>query len=121
MSYEISAPEDGEYLLIKWSGSASAEETKRAGIEGFERATAEGISRVLVDVTDVTEQPSITDQYSATVANSSLGPRQPRCALLGRPDQTNDLSFMETVGRNRGMRIRVFTDKSEALAWLMQT
>ena len=41
-----------------------------------------------------------------------------RGALLARPDQMDDVKFMETVARNRGMNIWAFDNKEDALAWL---
>lgn len=120
MSYEVSVPEGCEYVLVKWSGTAPVEETQRAGIDAINRVNAEGFSRILVDVTDVTQKRSVLDQYTATDKNSKLSSPRPRCALLGRPDQESELGFVETVGRNRGMVLRAFTDRTEALAWLME-
>ena len=120
MPYEISVPEGSEYVLVRWSGRAAADEVKSAGVEAIRRVIAEGFSRVLVDVTDLTEKRSFLDQYTTTDANAKLGPPRPRCALVGRSDQESEIGFVETVGRSRGMPIRAFTERAEAIAWLMQ-
>lgn len=118
--YEISLPEEGGFALVKWRGAATPAEIERSGVEVIDLAAKEGLSRVLVDVVDISNRLSVTDLFLSTVAHSRLGPPRPRAALLGRTDQQRELNLIETVAFNRGMPIKAFTDADDAMAWLMK-
>ena len=39
-------------------------------------------------------------------------------AIVGDPRFIDDAEFRETVAVNRGLQVRVFSEKGKALAWL---
>jgi hypothetical protein len=116
--YEVSLLENGPCAAVKWSGEISSPEIQTSSAEIIGRAMLEGFKKVIVDVSAVTNRLSLTELFFTTEAQSKLGPPRPRTAVVGRPDQEADLRFIENVGINRGMPIRVFTSEPEAWDWL---
>jgi hypothetical protein len=120
MPYEITTRDDDHYEVVKWTGNATREELLASGVEAVELAGRLGIQRILIDVVDVANRLNVTELFLATDAHSKLGPPRPRAALLGRSDQERELRFIETVGFNRGMPIKAFTDEKQAMSWLLR-
>lgn len=120
MPYEISIPPEGGYALIKWSGQISSEAIRQSGIDGIEFVLKEGLTRIFIDVTEVTNRLSVTELFLTTTEHSKLNSPRPKTALLGRSDQERELSFVETVAYNRNMRLKAFTDRDDAMSWLMK-
>jgi hypothetical protein len=54
------------------------------------------------------------------MAAASLAGGVGRMAALARPDQIDPQRFGETVARNRGMNIRIFSELQPALSWLLE-
>ena len=119
MPNDISSSGVGAYAIIRWRGEITPQAIEASGLEAIERAAAEDIRRILVDVSAITNRLGATDLFLTTEAHSRLGPPRPRTALLGRPDQAEDLRFIEDVGVNRGMPLKAFTAKEDALNWLL--
>lgn len=74
-----------------------------------------GITNILVNSTKETSLPSIAKIYNF----SSNLPRSIRFAVIAEEDQStiHDLHFLETVAKNRGFLVQIFTSKNEALKW----
>jgi hypothetical protein len=89
-----------------------------SGIDALTLAAKQNVSKVLIDVSDVQNRMSTLELHANTAEHSRLGPPRPRAALVGRPDQAQDLNFVRNVGSNRGMPIEAFTNMADALAWL---
>jgi len=77
------------------------------------------INKVLVDTTQVTSIPSITEIYD------TMGSKLPlsfRVAIIVSADQNNiraDMLFAEDVARNRGRNLFIFDEEEKALEWLL--
>jgi hypothetical protein len=118
MTYEIAFDPAAGHAVLTHSGPISSEDIRAAGIDLIARATKEGFTRVLVDVSAIVNELPATELFLRTEEHSRLGPPRPRVALIGREDQERDLGFIENVAVNRGMPLRAFVDKSLALEWL---
>jgi len=75
-----------------------------------------GHNKILVDTT---KQEKMPDTISIFQLFSNF-PKEFMCALLLNryQDTEDDLSFVENVGANRGVRLQLFYDKEKALEWL---
>jgi hypothetical protein len=80
-----------------------------------------GIDRVLVDATAAVKAPSELPLYEhgRSLAENGI-PRSIRYAILVSRDVEEDVRFLETTSRNRGVDMRVFKSRDEALSWLME-
>jgi hypothetical protein len=75
-----------------------------------------GADKVLVDTTEIEELPGSISLYSLF----SEYPYHIKTALVNSQKNLifNDLYFAESVAQNRGIKVRAFLEKEEALKWL---
>jgi hypothetical protein len=75
-----------------------------------------GIMSLLVDAREIDSMPSIVDVFELTCDF----PRNLKIAVLlpGKDDPAEKLQFGENVGYNRGIPVRLFKSKSDAVEWL---
>lgn len=76
-----------------------------------------GFIRVLVDTTKEKSFPDIWKSFNF----ASKMPRGMQFALISKEGQftKEHVHFVETVARNRGLSVKEFHSKSEALEWLL--
>ncbi len=76
-------------------------------------------NRILVDATALTALIPVLQLYEiGTYMAKQIEGRYIRAAVIANPEQIYPDRFFETVARNRGMDLRVFTSSVEAQAWL---
>jgi hypothetical protein len=75
---------------------------------------------VLVDVRGLKGRLNVLDSYLVVtqVFEQLRGHGLLKAAILDSRDPSLRIRFIETVALNRGFNFRVFTSRSEALAWL---
>lgn len=99
------------------------QEVKDSTSEGLVIATEKGTNRFLVDLSNMTHSRSILDVYSIGDMFSSMdikrGIRQ-AVILSKKTSAQKNTFFYETALRNRGFDVKVFKDRIEAIAWLLQ-
>ena len=105
------------FVRITVSGPSTGARLRRL----LERVVAEsesrGMARVLVDGREVPPPIPTTDKYDIGVATARALDSRTKLAVLGRPVIIDH--FFETVARNRGANVGVFTDEKAALEWLV--
>jgi hypothetical protein len=87
-------------------------------VTGFDTA---GKYHVLVDTRGADVRLSTTEIYElgVTVAAEPDLAGKKKFALLVPPEEKVNADFFETVSRNRGANLRVFTDFETAITWLI--
>jgi len=118
MSYEVSVPPESDFVQVRWTEAPTSSAMQRVGVEALKCAEEHSLSRMIVDLSDVTSHLEVGVLYLGTADHALLGPPRPRVALLGRSDQWRELELVENTGANRGMPIRSFVDRASALEWL---
>ena len=78
-----------------------------------------GWNKLLIDTTTSESKISDLDNYEITIDHDSYLPRTLRTAIVHLPSEIETLKFIENVGVNRGMNMRLFTNEREALDWLL--
>jgi hypothetical protein len=105
------------FVRITVSGPSTGARLRRL----LERVVAEiesrGMARVLIDGREVPPPIPTTDKYDIGVAVARALDARTKLAVLGRP--VNIDHFFETVARNRGANVGVFTEEKAALEWLV--
>jgi hypothetical protein len=120
MPYRIEAIREEGYILVAHHGESTVDEIEEARHKVLEFSVEQRLSRVLVDVRGVINTLSTSDHFLVTEGHAKLDSHRPRAALIGRPDQRDDLKFIETVAVNRGMPLKAFSTKEDALKWLLE-
>jgi hypothetical protein len=104
-----------------YAGVVVAAEFERSVELAIELARSRASFRFLSDLTALDEGPSPGDLFAMIRLLENRGlPRTLREALVVTPDSPDpgDARFYEDVCRNRGWDIRIFPDRTSALAWL---
>jgi hypothetical protein len=115
--FEIRVTKDSGFLRVTLRGPAT-----RPNLLGvLERVLAEtkleDTWRVLVDGTGVLAPLGTILKYELGIELARIADRRMTMAVVGRPEAVDH--FFETVARNRGGSVRVFTDETAALHWLL--
>ena len=99
------------------------EEMKTKASEAVELGVQKGTNLFLVDCTHLKKGGSIVQLYSIgdyyEKLDIGLGTKQ-AVVLSEAVEPQRDIRFYETAIRNRGYDVRVFADRSEAIAWLVR-
>lgn len=119
MAFKIKVNTEEGYILVRHYGATDLNEYIEVGEKAQQVAIDNRVGKILVDVTGITGEASISDLFSSTKHHAETTSVKPKLALYGRQDQKSELEFVETVGTNRGMPIKSFMDRNAALAWLL--
>lgn len=85
----------------------------------FQACAAHGCRRVLLDHSRLDYHTDILVEHSAGESVARLTPRDIRLASIAPSSTLPHPCHFETVAVNRGVRMHVFWDREEALAWLL--
>jgi hypothetical protein len=75
-------------------------------------------TRVLFDLREAEIAASTMETFHTAAFPESWGWKRIYKAAVIYSEVTEDERFLETVGVNRGIRIKVFSDMDEAISWL---
>ena len=112
----IRVNEDRGVIEVQSYGMVSEEDIAGSITQVRHLFHSKGMSKILVDTTQQKTMPSTIGIYELF----STFPPELRLALLTQKSQATaeDLLFAETVGMNRGVRVKIFHEKEAALQWL---
>lgn len=121
MSYTINLSDDGKYIILIVQGEINRQIAIPQNQEAHALGKQKGINRYLVDLTAARNTDPIPDQYDFAYKDMQQAEgidHLARVALLVAPgDHSHD--FIETVARNAGHDVKIFTDRTLALAHLL--
>ncbi|MFZ5996822.1 MAG: hypothetical protein ACOYW7_04970 [Nitrospirota bacterium] len=120
MNYKIEYKREFNYVSLLFMGVLDMDEARACRDKLHEVLLAYSCTRVLVDTTKVTAKLSIVEEYELTKELRYELPSSVSIALIVPQEGVTDGGFIENVAVNRGVRLRAFTEKDEALAWLMK-
>lgn len=113
-------PREG-YLFARATGIRTHHSVASLTETIFEKAVELGLSKLLVDVSDLEGTLSVLDSYSLVTA--VFKPIRWRgitkAAVVDGSGSRIQMAFSELVARNRGYNYRIFNDEEEAIEWLL--
>ena len=117
-SYRIAEYEPDLWEVV-YFGEINAEIRNQALSDWLSLVNKSKLKGVYVDFQQATLRMSTVDEY-AFAERIAAAPIliQARHALLHRPEDVHLNRFVETVARNRGREVRIFSEKEEMLEWL---
>ena len=121
MTVSIHLPEGANHIEATYSGRLTREELETSVRRGIAAAQTSGRRRFLTDCRELGGGHSVTDLYLLANELQSCGMASEfREALLlpDNPETAGLVTFWETACANRGLVVRVFTDRIRALDWL---
>jgi hypothetical protein len=113
--------EDAGVVEMVYVGETSQAETDAAMVEAGMVGVEKLVGRFLVDAREVEGLGSAFDVLAIADFLSSLPPGviEREAVVLPRdPGAAEQMEFFETAARNRGLNVRVFRAREDALAWL---
>jgi hypothetical protein len=122
MDFELDFTQGEDYLFVSVAGERTADNVLKITMAIMSECEQTGLDRVLVDVRALAgalltmnayELPA--DEYPRIRDSNILK----KAAILDREDAIERGKFFETVARNRGFNIGVFTDMESAREWLL--
>lgn len=119
MSYEISIAENGKYVRVKVTAAITTELARQFSIDASSYGAKNDLKRYLFDVREARNVAStlLNYQYAHKEMADMKLDKTARSAILVSPaDKSHD--FIETLSRNAGYNVRLFTDEAAAIAWL---
>lgn len=121
MSWDLDVVGSEGILQITAHGVMDAGKVRQMAAEAVASGLNHGLNRVLVDSRDMTLEMTTLAIYNLPKTLMELGlERTDRVAHVVSPNGpgNRDLEFYETVSRNRGLQVRLFSDQDAALDWL---
>jgi hypothetical protein len=121
MDSQITPSTDGKFITIKIKGDITRQDAMRVNLEAHALGRQLQIRRYLVDVTEARHSSSVVDDYE--FANQDMQQTEgidqyARVAtLVSAGDHSHDI--METVARNAGLDVTLFTDPDQAKRFLL--
>jgi hypothetical protein len=106
------------FLLVRHEGEVTASEARAARMEAIGLVRENRISRIVVDLREVTGEADSDELRLVMEGNAEVKPPRPHAAVIVREDQYPKLRFIEDFAVSRGMPIRVFVAENEAMSWL---
>ena len=112
MECRISLSEDRNYIVLKVTGSFTAQSFMKFIVESHRLGQEMDIHRYLVDATEARNVDSAFGNYKFAYEDMESTPGIDRLArvagLVSPGDHSHD--FVETVSTNAGMSLKLFTD-----------
>lgn len=119
MSYTISTSDNRKFLRVHVEGDFSTAGAREWSAELREAGRTQGIRRFLIDARSSRNISTVLENYQYAYTNSHelALEKNVRVAILTSPDDRSH-DVVETLMRNAGYNVRVFSDESAAIAWL---
>jgi hypothetical protein len=112
----ISCP---DFVRVDAAGTLDAAATRACLREIVEACVSTGVRRALLDVRDITEAPTPSQLFWIADELPDLGfSRLERVAIVYTDRGQGRAAFFATTARNRGFKVREFTEFEEAFNWL---
>jgi len=121
MPFNIKAIENGKYVLVEHHGFVTVTELEEGRSSAKKLLTEKNWSKVLFDVTGMTNNLSIINIYHLTKSHQHVFDVLDRIGLLVSPipERKQNSRFIENIAANRGVNLKVFFDAEQARSWLI--
>jgi len=122
MSYRIAPSKDGRYIILTVEGAVTRQTAMQQNVEAHALGSQLGLNCYLCDMRSARNIESPLSGYQFAyedMQKTSAIDRNARVAILVSPeDHSHD--FIETVARNSGLRVALFTQYEEAVRYLIE-
>jgi len=123
MPWNITYLESLRIVKTVYTEPVTLEELVNAAVAALNTAREKDTHFFLGDCTDLTENGSVLDILKLGEFLESLKSdwniKEAVIAPKNRKNVIEDLSFFETVTKNRDIKLRLFMDEDEAITWLV--
>ncbi len=120
MSDQVEIVKKNNYLHVTVSGIFSPELSEDSIDAMVAAGKKEDCINILFDIRPMTGEIGVLDRFESGRYGALMIPRNFKIAMLGSKDQISPDNFFQTVARNRGVNLKVFSEIENALEWLMR-
>lgn len=119
MPEEVYIDKNAGVITIRSWGRVSEQEIYNSKETVKNLSEESGLNRLLVDARERTGYPGVGALYHfvGSIASNALL-RQVRSAIVISEESTDESEFIENTAYNRGVNIKLFQTKEEAINWL---
>ena len=122
MLYTIEPSNDGKYIVLKVVGDYTRQIALKNNLEAHATGKELGVNQYLVDMTESRNVETVTENYNFAYKDMINTPgidQKARVAILVSPgDRSHD--FVETVTKNVGLNVKLFTERELAIQHLLK-
>ena len=120
MNYTINPSKDGKYIILKIQGEINRQSAMNQNLEAHALGKKLGINRYLVDVTEARNTDSVVESYDFAYKDmkNTEGIDLSACVAVLTSPGDNSHDFIETVAKNSGLNVEIFTDFDLAMQFL---
>ncbi|MEE9553167.1 MAG: hypothetical protein V3W18_02625 [candidate division Zixibacteria bacterium] len=117
MEFKVSYDRDHDCIRITFDGEVVESELQKLASKLIKVSKEHGCRFILNDMRNATISLSTTDIYNLPkqLTDWGIGHDLKRAIVINK---YKDLRFFETVSKNTGQNVQVFTDADEAMHWL---
>ncbi len=118
-SYEVKIKKD--YLAFELRGERSRKTNAQVAKAIRDACDQYNCRRVLVDAVPLEKRLGILDAHAGPTTDfpKDVASKRIKVAVLDRREYKDSFRFFETVARNAGYFLRIFTDRKTAISWLL--
>lgn len=110
-------PQEG-YLEVRFLGAFSTPRFNRQVDLAVRACLERGLKLLLLDYTPLAPVPTTVERFEISAHGAKACAALTKVAGYATPEQRGD-KFGAMVARNRGLNVDVFTDRAEAVRWLL--
>jgi hypothetical protein len=121
MDYQVKLSDDGQFVWATFYQSVTMDLAQQVSQEAIQLARLHTASKFLHDVRGYENKDSVIKNYTyayKTAAAIGYQNKDAIAILHDRDDHSHD--FMETVARNAGFTLKLFTELDKAIQWLIR-
>ena len=116
---EIEILQQDGFLEVRFLGPFSVERFGKQVEQAVQACKDRNLTLLLLDYTPLTGIPTTLDRYQISVHGADAARNLHKLAGYATPEQMGE-KFGALVARNRGLNVDVFTDRDEAIRWLLE-
>lgn len=122
MSYELNMKYETDFLYAQATGIRTPQTVIAIARDLVAACDEHGYDRALVDVQGMNGTLATTDAYSlgTKYLKEFRRPGRLKVSILDAESNQYRFRFLETVARNQGFNLRIFSNIDEAMGWLRE-
>ena len=120
MPYMIDYMPDGAYVVVTMFDVTRADDVERSQDAAAAALTANRSSKVLIDASQSYKGTSNIDSFELMLRLRDHLPGV-TMAFVTSPSKMQEHRLLEAVAQNRGVNLRLFLAKDEAVSWLVDS
>jgi len=117
-NYLVRTEPHDETICVKMFGEFDAKTLSESTASLVEELNRTGYRKILLDHSEATPVLSVLEQHKRPEVAGKIGIHRACCVAIVYRKDHEAYFFIETVARNNGFSVKIFTSTEEAMSWL---